>query len=177
MIFGITLKHFAKLQQQGDKVKESKRTLRLLQHPQTDRFKTRRLEDLSFSDYVDLKRFYATEDYTNFCRIFAIVKWWQIIYIHNVTALVEKYKEQSDEIVQKYYYALDPPEYGEPANETPGASLRRQFVIDFGNEVILTDNVMRWSNCSYKELEQWKVNEFLFWANFLAGQKIVENVK
>ena len=176
MIFGISLKHFAKLQQQGETATGSKRTLRLLEKTQTDRFKTRRLEDLSFSDYVDLKRFYLTEDYKNFCRIFAIVKWWQIIYIHNVTALVEKYRAQSEDIKESFYYVFDPPQYGEEAKETIGSELRNDFVLEFGNDVIITDNVMRWANCSYKEIEQWKTSEVLFWAHFLAGQKIVEKI-
>jgi len=30
---------------------------------------------------------------------------------------------------------------------------------------------------NYKDVEQWKVREFFFWANYLKGQKIVENVK
>ena len=177
MIFGITLKQFAKLQQQGETVKESKRILKLLQQPQTDRFKTKRLEDLSFSDYVDLKRFYAAEDYINFCRIFAIVKWWQVVYVHNTAALVMDYKNQLEDINEKYYYIFNPPQYGEPAKETVGSELRRDFVLEFGNEVVIIDNVVRWANASYKELEQWQTCEVLFWANYLYGQKIIEAVK
>jgi hypothetical protein len=29
----------------------------------------------------------------------------------------------------------------------------------------------------YKKVESWKLGEFLFWANYLSGQKIIENVK
>jgi hypothetical protein len=177
MIFGITLKHFAKLQQQGKDAKGTKRTLRLLEKPQTNRFKTRQLEELSFSDYADLKRFYANEDYINFCRIFARVKWWEVIYIHNVTAIVENYLAQSEEINEKYYYVFDPPQYGDPAKETIGSELRNDFVLEFGNDVVITEILCKGQMVHYKEIEQWKTSEVLFWANYLYGQRIVENIK
>jgi len=177
MIFGITLKHFAKLQQQGQNAKGSKLTLWLLQRPHVEKFKARQLNALSFSDYVDLKRFYAQEDYLNFCRIFAIVKWWQVIYIKHTGPLLQEFARQIKELKEINYYVYNPPQYGDPAKETIGSELRNDFVVEFGEDVIITDNVMRWSNCSYKEIEQWKTSDVLFWANYLAGQKIVEDVK
>jgi len=177
MIFGITLKHFAKLQQQGQSAKGSKRTLRLLEKPQADKFKTRQLEDLSFSDYVDLKRFYAAEDYINFCRIFAVVKWWQVVYIHHALALTEEYARQTKELTERYYYIFNPPVYGEPGKETIGSELRNDFVLEFGNDVVIVDKLCKGKIVDYKMVEQWKTSEVLFWANYLVGQKIVEDVK
>jgi hypothetical protein len=177
MIFGITLKHFAKLQQQGQKAKESKRIIRLLQKPHVDKFKARELNDLSFSDYVDLKRFYAAEDYINFCRIFAIVKWWQVIYVHNTGPLMTEYARQNEEITERNYYIFNPPQYGEPAKETIGSELRNEFVLEFGNDTIITDKLCKGRLVDYKQIEQWKTGEVLYWANYLAGQKIIEDVK
>jgi hypothetical protein len=176
MIFGVTLKHFGKLQRQGDDVKESKWLLHLLNKPQVDKFKTRQLQDLTYSDYVDLKRYKDDKDFYNFCRIFVIIKWWQVIYIHHTTAIMTEYARQQEEIFDRYYYYFKPPQYGEPAKVTPGSELRSDFVLEFGYEVIVIDIVMRWANCSYKDLEKWKTNEVFFWGHFLRGQKIVEEV-
>jgi hypothetical protein len=177
MIFGITLKHFAKLQQQGDKAKGGRRVLKQLERPHVDKFKARQLAELSFSDYVDLKRFYLAEDYLNFCRIFAIVKWWQVIYIHNTGPLMEEFARQTKELTERYYYIFNAPQYGEPAKETIGSELRTEFVAEFGNDVIITDRLCKGRLVDYKEVEKWKTSEVLFWAHYLAGQKIVEDVK
>jgi hypothetical protein len=177
MIFGITLKRFAKLQQQGQNARGSKLTLWLLQRPHVDKFKARQLEDISFSDYVDLKRFYAQEDYLNFCRIFAIVKWWQRVYINHTGPLMQEYARQTKEITEKNYYIFNPPQYGDPAKETIGSELRNDFVLEFGNDAIITDKLCKGNLINYKHVEQWKTSEVLFWANYLAGQKIVEDVK
>ena len=177
MIFAITLKHFTKLQSQGDNVKASKRVLRLLKRPQVDKFKTRQLEDLTFSDYVDLKRYFDSEDYHNFCRIFVVKKWWQVVYMHHTTAIVEDFAKQKLLLNEKYYYVLDPPQYGEPAKESIGSELRQDFVNEFGNDVVIMDVICRGRFIDYKKVEQWKVSEVMFWANYLYGQKIVENVK
>jgi hypothetical protein len=177
MIFGITLKHFAKLQQQGKSAKGSKRALRLLEKPQIDKFKTRQLEDLSFSDYVDLKRYFAQEDYINFCRIFVKIKWWQVVYIHNTGPLLEEYARQTQELTERYYYIFNPPIYGEPGKETIGSELRNDFVLEFGNDVVIVDKICKGKIVDYKMVEQWKTSEVLFWANYLVGQKIVEDVK
>lgn len=176
-MIGITLKHFAKLSQQGDEVKVNRLTAYLLKKKQVSKFKTRQLEGLSFSDYVDLKRYFDSEDYSNFCRIFVVKKWWQIIYMHHTVAIVEQFGKQKNQLTEKYYYVFDPPIYGDPQKETIGTEVRSEFVQEFGNDVIIMDVLMRWSNCSYKEIEQWKVSEVMFWANYLYGQKIVEGVK
>jgi len=177
MIFGITLKHFAKLNAKGEDVKVNRITAYLLNKKQISKFKTKQIEDLSFSDYVDLKRYFDSEDYHNFCRIFVVKKWFQVVYIHHTIAIVEEFRKQKDQLTEKYYYVFDPPIYGEPQKETIGTEVRNEFVQEFGNDVIIMDVLMRWANCSYKEIESWKVSEVMFWANYLYGQKIVEGVK
>jgi hypothetical protein len=169
MVFGITPKRFAKLLKEGKEGVMSK---------QVDKFKVKQLQDLSFSDYVDLKRHFANEDYHNFFRIFVDKKWYQVVYMHHSLAIAAEFKRQKDEIEESNYWIFNPPQYGEPSKESEvSKSLRADFVEEFGNDVIIVDVIMRWSNCSYKEVEQWKVSEVMFWGNYLYGQRIVEGVK
>ena len=78
---------------------------------------------------------------------------------------------------EKYPYISDPPIYGEGVKETMGSELRKDFVTEFGTWVVLTDKVCKGRLVDYKAVEQWNVSEFLFWANYISGQKIIENVK
>ena len=177
MIFGLSLKYFAKLEAQGENARASIFVLRLLKKQQINKFKTRQLDDLTFFDYIDLKRYFETADYHNFCRTFVVKKWWQVIYMHHTSAIFEEFGRQKEELKQKYYYVFDPPQYGEPGKESIGADLRLDFVKEFGDDVVIMDVLTQWSKLSYKEIEQWKTGEVLYWANYLYGQKIVENVK
>jgi len=177
MIFGITLKRFAKLLQQGDAAKTSKRTERLLIKKSNKVFKSRSLSEMRFSDFVDLERHFTDLNYTEFCRIFVQKRFWQTVYIHNMWAILEDYSKQKEQLFENYPYIFDPPQYGEPGKETVGSELRKDFVAEFGNWVILTDVICKGRLVDYKVVEGWKVSEFLFWANYLSGQKIIENVK
>ena len=174
MIFGITLKHFARLQSQGDKVKSNFWINRLLLKTSNKKFKTNNIEDLIFSDFVDAERFVEEQNYYDFCFIFVKSK---RIYIHNMASILIDYQSQKEKLYKNYPYIFNPPQYGEPDKETIGSELRKEFVQEFGNWVILTDVICSKQNVSFKEVEKWKVSEFLFWANYFSGQKIVENVK
>ncbi len=174
MIFGITLKHFARLQTQGDQVKSNWWINRLLLKTSTKKLKTKNIEDLIFSDFVDAERFIEEQNYYNFCCIFVKSK---RIYIHNMASILIDYQSQKEKLYENYPYIFNPPQYGEPEKETIGSELRKEFVQEFGNWVILTDVICSKQNVGFKEVEKWKVSEFLFWANYYSGQKIVENVK
>lgn len=176
--FGITLKHFARLQAQGEKVKVNFWTARLLnKKPKDGKFKTHDLENLTVSQIVDLERFFFDEDYYNFCRIFVNKYFWQTVYLHNLSFIIEDYAAQKERLKENHPYIFDPPQYGEPEKETIGSELRKEFVEEFGDWVVLTDIVCKGRLADAKKIEKWKVSEFLFWANYLTGQKIVENVK
>lgn len=177
MIFGITLKNFAKLKALGDKAPNSKRIVRLLLKQSSKRFRTRNIEDIKFSDYVDLEKYFESEDYSKFCHIFVKKYFWQKVYVHNMPLIIEDFSKQRIELYEKYYYIFDPPQYGIPAEETPGDQIRKEFVEEFGNWVVLTDRVCKGHMIDYKTVEKWKLGEFLFWANYLTGQRIVEAVK
>jgi len=174
MIFGITLKHFARLQSQGDKVKSNFWNNLLRFNFSNKKFKTNNIEDLLFADFVDAERFVEEQNYYDFCRIFVKSK---KIYIHNMASILIDYQSQKEKLYENYPYIFNPPKYGEPEKETIGSELRKEFVQEFGNWVILTDVICSKQNVSFKEVEKWKVSEFLFWANYFSGQKIVENVK
>ena len=174
MIFGITLKHFARLLTQGDKVKSNFWINRLLLKTSNKKFKTNNIEDLLFADFVDAEGFVEEQNYYDFCCIFVQSK---RIYIHNMASILIDYQQQKEKLYENYPYIFNPPQYGEPEKETIGSELRREFVEEFGNWVVLTDVICKGNLTRYKEVEKWKLSEFLFWANYLTGQKIIENVK
>lgn len=178
MIFGITLKKFQKLQQQGENVKVNFITARLLQKkPKDGKFKTINLYDLTVSKIVDLEIYFTDNDYYNFCRIFVKKNFWQTIYLHNLEAIVYDFGKQKDKLKEQHPYVYDPPQYGEEQKETIGSELRKDFVEEMGDWAVLMDTVCKGRLSEFKQVEQWKVSEFLFWANYLSGQKIIENVK
>lgn len=174
MIFGITLKHFARLQAQGEQVKSNWWINRLLLKTSTKKLKTKNIENLSFGDFVDCERFKQEQNYYEFCCIFVKRK---RVYIHNMLQVLMDFEEQKERLYENYPYIFNPPQYGEPEKETIGSELRREFVEEFGNWVVLTDVICSKQNVSFKEVENWELSEFLFWANYYTGQKIVENVK
>lgn len=176
MIFGITLKHFARLQEQGENAKASARTIRLLEK-EPKPLKTKSLIDLKFCDFVDLEKYFEQQDYISFCRTFVQKKFWQTIYVHNLKAILEDYGNQKKELFEQYQYIFDPPQYGEPVKETVGSELRKEFVEQFGPYVVLMDIVCKGRLSDYRQVEQWTLGEFLFWANYLSGQKIIEAIK
>lgn len=177
MIFGVPLKKYDKLIKQGDKARGSKTLMRKFLLSTEDVFKTRNILDLTFSEFVDAERYLERSEYVNFCRIFVLKKWWQCIYFHNLEPIVKEYGRQKKEIIELYPYIYNPPAYGEPEKETIGSELRKEFVKEFGSYVVLMDKVMAWDKTGFKAIEKWKVSEFMFWANYLIGQKITENVK
>ena len=174
MIFGITLKHFARLQSQGDQVKVNWWINRLPLKTSNKKFKTNNIEDLLFADFVDAERFVEEQNYYDFCSIFVKSK---RIYIHNMASILIDYQQQKEKLYENYPYIFNPPQYGEPDKETIGSELRREFVEEFGNWVVLTDVICKGNLTRYKEVEKWKLSEFLFWANYISGVKILENVK
>lgn len=177
MIFGITLKHFAKLLEQGETVKANFWVLRLLNKKIKDRFKTKRLEDLTVSQIVDLETYFKENDYYNFCCIFVSKRWYQTVYVHNLEPIILDYAKQKEFLRECHPYVYDPPQYGEPQQETIGSELRKEFVEEVGDWTVLMDLVCKGRLADYKKVEQWKVSEFLYWANYLSAQKILENVK
>jgi len=172
---GVTLKEFAALQALGETAAADPLTEELLLKQPDKLHKTKSIEDLTFSDFVDLEKYFIDTDYINFCNIFVIDN--KNVYIHNLWHIVGEFSKQKEELKQKYYYVFDPPIYGEPQKETVGTELRKDFVNEFGPYVVLMDLVCKGDWTKYKEIEQWKVSEFLFVANYLSGQRIIENVK
>lgn len=177
MIFGITLKHFAKLQAEGENVKCSKRTLRLIEKKSNKKWRTRDIMEMKVSDYVDLEIYFENLDYIEFCRIFVKRRFYETIYISNMWKILEDFSKQREQMYEKYYYIFNPPVYGDPGQVTMGSELREDFVKEFGNWVVLLDRICKGRLADYKIIENWKMSEFLFWANYLTGQQIVEAVK
>lgn len=198
MIFGVSLKEYERLLKLGDKAYPSQWTKRLLLKQHKSKFKVRNILDMTFSEFVDAERHLERSEYAKFCRIFIKKDWlqrvyvrfcrkfglnystgivWQRVYFHNLEPIVKEYGRQKQEMAELYRYVYNPPVYGEPQSETNGDELRKEFVQEFGNLVVLMDKVMSWDKTGFKAIEQWKVSEFFFWANYLTAQRIVENVK
>lgn len=177
MIFGITLKMLHNLKSQPDDKKVSKRVIRLLNKKSNKKFKTKQIQDLSFSDFVDCESFLRDENFKDFCSIFVVKNFFDTVYFHNLPLIIEEYSKQKAELIEQNDFIFDPPQYGEQSKETLGTEVQKEFVERFGNYVILMDVVMKWDKSGYKEIEKWKVKEFFFWANYLKGQQLIENVK
>lgn len=176
MIFGITLSKFERI-----KGKESFNP-NFLERWQFGRkpkrtFKVNDIQELTFDQFVDCENFIENEQFKQFCAIFVRRKWWQTIYLHELEAIILEYARQKKELIEENDFIFNPPQYGEPQKQTIGSELRQEFVERFGNYVVLMDVVCKGDVTKYKEVELWKVRDFFFWANYLKGQKIVENVK
>jgi len=176
MIFGITLKKFEKLK---DKQVENLNFFTRWQFGRTKikRYRFNNIQDLIFDDFVECENFIENEQFKEFCTIFVKRKWWKTIYLHELEAIILEYARQKAELIEENDFIFNPPQYGEPQKQTIGTELRSEFVERFGNYVVLMDVVCKGDMTKYKDVEQWKVRDFLFWANYLKGQKIVENVK
>ena len=176
MIFGITLTKFERIKNKTDAKlnwfdrwqfgRTSKRT-----------FKVSDIQELTFDQFVDCENFIENEQFKEFCTIFVKRKWWQTIYLHELEAIILEYARQKKELIEENDFIFNPPQYGEPQKQTIGSELRNEFVERFGNYVVLMDVICKGDMTKYKEVELWKVRDFFFWANYLKGQKIVENVK
>ena len=176
MIFGISLRKFEMLR---DKNFENLDRVSRWQFARTSKrpFKTKKIKDLTFSEFVDCENYLESEQFYEFCAIFVKKFFWQTVYIHDLEPIVKEYSNQKMELIEDNDFIFNPPQYGEPAKETIGSELRKEFVDRFGNYVVLMDMVCKGDFTRYKQVEQWKVSEFFFWANYLTGQKIVEKIK
>lgn len=174
---GITLKEFAKLQLLTDEDYLDDFTKMLLEKQPDRAYKTKSIKYLPLHLFVDLERFLEDSDFISFCSIFVKGFWIKNIYFHNLAPILAEYGRQKAELFEIYPYIFNPPQYGEPVKETQGIELRREFVQEFGSYVVLMDVVCKGDLTRYKTVEKWKTEEFLFWANYLSGQKIVESVK
>jgi len=114
MIFGIRLKHYQQLLAQGENAKGNFWINRLLLKQSKKKFSTRNIEQMTVSDFVDAERFLEEYDFYNFSRIFVKKFFWQTVYVHNLKPIVEDFGNQKAALKEKYYYAFDPPQYGEP---------------------------------------------------------------
>jgi hypothetical protein len=176
MIFGIRLKKFERLKDKPE-VKLNFFTRWQFGRTKIKRYKFNNIQDLTFDKFVDCENFIENEQFKEFCSIFVKRKFWQTIYLHELETIILDYARQKKELIEENDFIFNPPQYGEPTKETIGSELRREFVERYGNYVILMDVVCKGDMTKYKEVEQWKVRDFFFWANYLKGQRIVENVK
>ena len=176
MILGISLRKFEMLKGKDlDKLDFISRW----QFSKTSKrkFKTKKIKDLTFSDFVDCENYLESEQFYKFSCIFVKKFFWQTIYIQELEYILKEYASQKEELIEDNDFIFNPPQYGEPAKETIGSELRKDFVQRYGNYVILMDIICKGDFTRYKKVEQWKVNEFFFWANYLTGQKLIEKIK
>lgn len=128
---------------------------------------------LTISELSDLDRYLENSDYKEFCDIFVKGKPDST----HLFKIIEDFGKQKQTLRVTYRYVFDPPVYGEPTQETVGSELRKDFVEEFGSYVILMDLVCKGDMTKFKEVENWTVEQFFFWANYLSGQRILENIK
>jgi len=136
-------------------------------------FDCRDIFQLTISELADLDRHLENNDYQEFCNIFVMGN----PDSRHLFKIIEEFGRQKQMLRVTYNYVFDPPIYGEPQQETIGSELRKEFVEEFGTYVVLTDLICKGDFTKYKEVEKWTVEQFFFWANYLSGQRILENVK
>ncbi len=173
-IFGITLNQAEKLK--DSKIK-SKWINYLLLKESKKKIKTVSVRDLTLAQMVTLENSLQECDFKTFCSIFVKRKLFQTVYFHNLKNIMLDYAEQKRELFEQYNWLSNPPSYGEPPAETIGSEIRKEFVESFGSYVVLTDVVCKGDITKYKEVEKWNITEFLFWADYLTGQKLIGNIK
>jgi hypothetical protein len=176
MIFGITLSKFERLKETPD-VKLNFLTRWQFGRTKIKRYKFNNIQDLIFDDFVECENFIENEQFKDFCYIFVKRKWWQTIYLHELESIMIEYARQKKELIEDNDFIFNPPQYGEPSKQTIGTELRSEFVERYGNWVNVADTVCKGFHVNPKDVEKWKVQDVMFWANYLKGQRIVENVK
>lgn len=139
------------------------------------KIKTIDIASMPFGQFVDLENYLQNNQYQEFSNIF--VKRFQFVRAKHLASILTNYGLQKKELFSQFIWVFDPPSFGEPTQETVGSELRKEFVEEFGAYVVLTDLVCKGQIVNYKEVEKWQLQEFLFWANYLSGQRILENVK
>jgi len=176
MILGISLNKFERLKK-SDSEKVNKLTRWQFTRKSNYKFKTRTIKDMPFGKFVDCEFAIENEDFKKFINIFVIKRFYQTVYVHNLELILKDYAKQKTELIENNDFIFNPPTYGDPPKQTLGSELRKDFVTRFGNYVVLMDLVQAWDGTGYREIEKWTVNDFFFWANYLSGQRILENVK
>ena len=136
-------------------------------------FECKDIFQLTISELADLDRHLENNDYQEFCDIFVIGN-PDSTHLYKI---IEEFGKQKERLRATYNYVFDPPIYGEIQQETIGSELRKEFVEEFGTYVVLMDLVCKGDLTKYKLVEKWTVEQFFFWANYLSGQRILENVK
>ena len=172
--FGITLSQYNKLQKNP---KGNLWTKYLLEKKSNRIIKTVDIKTLTFSQMVDLENYLQECDFKNFCSIFVKKNFFRRVYVHNLKNIMLNFAEQKKELFEQYMWLTNPPSYGEPPAETIGNEIRKEFVESFGSYVVLMDRVCKGDLTKYKKVEKWNITEFLFWADYLTGQKIIESIK
>lgn len=176
MIYGITLKKLEVLKDKPD-LKLNWFTRWQFGRTKIKHYSFNNIKELTFDKFVDCESFIESEQFKEFCTIFVKRKWWQTIYLHEMETIVLEYARQKAELIEENDFIFNPPQYGEPSKETIGSELRTEFVQRYGNWVNIADTVCKGFHISPVKLEKWKLQEVMFWANYLKGQRIVENVK
>ena len=176
MIFGITLNKLDRIKANPN-AKINLFTRWQFSRSKIKRYKFVKLKELTLNELVDCEIFIENEQFKEFCTIFVKRKWWQTIYLHELESIVTDYARQKTELIEENDFIFNPPQYGEIEKETTGTELRREFVARFGIWVNVADTVCKGYRVNPKEVGEWSVNDVLFWANYLKGQRIVENVK
>lgn len=161
----MTLKEFQKLDRNTPIAQSSKK------------WRTKNIKDLPLHLFIDCERYLEDYNFIDFCAIFVIKYPWQIIKAKHLYSICNDFGKQKAELFEEYTWAFNPPVFGEVSAPTAGDELREDFVKEFGNWAVLIDRVCKNDITKFKEVEQWTVEDFLFWANYLSGQLILANVK
>lgn len=156
---------------------ENEKTKKALLRKPNKIFRTRNIENMKVCDFISAERALSNKEFEEFVKLFVLKFPWQKVYVHNLEPICSKFKEQIANFVEIYTYIFGQNNIVSTEITSTGYEKRKDFVSEFGNYVVLMDLVCGGNISNYKKVEQWKVHEFMFWANYLTGQKIIENIK
>ena len=133
-------------------------------------------------DFIDLENYFSTMDgneetITNF---FVLLLGRMVTSEDECIEVITEYAKEVTEIKEAFEFIYNPPSLPsstEQANPTIGDEYRKEFAEMYGGYVELV--YLLCGSFKYKpsEVLEMKLQDFLFWGNYLLHKKFVENIK
>ena len=133
-------------------------------------------------DFIDLENYFATMDgneetITNF---FVLLLGRMVTSEEECIEVITKYAKEVSDIKESFEFIYNPPQLpssAEVTQPTIGDEYRKEFAEMYGGYVELV--YLLCSSLKYKpnEVLEMKLQDFLFWGNYLLHKKFVENIK
>ena len=132
-------------------------------------------------DFIDLDNYFnSMSDNTDLISNFYLLLIGRIPNENECVTIIGDYAKEILEIKESYEFIYNPPALPSNLDEKPktiGDEYRKEFAEMYGGYVELVYLICQ--SFKYKPFEvlEMKVQDFLFWGNYLLHKKYVENIK